>query len=345
MLYRSPVRGCSLVAVTILVHSVAGEVARECNMPGREYQASRVCSAEVRQKWRQLAEQPVTVPQQDGCRFDHSSGKIICDNRMSCEGGFSHPVESFQHRHAMDYDCSECPGSSRGSCCRKCAELRDQARGGNLEVGSNRIYEVYCNHCTDITASPTAVQCAHDPIDGQFKCSVSEKCEPGQPKINSQNMSYTCVVTPCETCTNDVLKAQCCYSCLNHFCGADLSFDTRKVCRGCDEPGVVPRYEPPANCDHKQYEPPPVVEQATPTLAEDIRKDGIIHGVGHWINDHLPGHHEAAAKEPYIEPYKPPEEPEPAYEMPTYGGPPPAQDWWSIRQALEWHSGYRGDTP
>jgi len=280
-------------------------------MPGREYQASRVCSEGVRSRWKQLAEMP--APQQDSCRIDHTSGKIICDTRMSCEGGNTHAIESFQHRHAMEYDCSECSCSQRGSCCRKCAELRDQARAGTLEIGSNRIYEVYCQRCGDgdlCGGSPSPVQCAHDPVDGQFKCTVAESCEPGQPKINAQNMSYSCVVTPCDTCTNDLLKAQCCYSCLNHFCTADLGFDNRKICRGCDEPGMVPMYEPaPAY----YYEPPAST---------------------HYVE-----------QEPYLEPYKPVDEPPPDYSQPAYGGPPPAQDWWSIRQALQWHSGHRGDSP
>lgn len=36
--------------------------------------------------------------------------------------------------------------------------------------------------------------------------------------------------------------------------------------------------------------------EATPTratLVDDIKKEGLLHGTGHWISDHLPGHHQA----------------------------------------------------
>merc|ERR1719491_2847791 len=36
--------------------------------------------------------------------------------------------------------------------------------------------------------------------------------------------------------------------------------------------------------------------EATPNLVEDIQKDGLVHGVGDWISDHLFGHQEASPK-------------------------------------------------
>lgn len=213
---------------------------RECTISGEEYLSSSACSRDVRNEWLRLAAMPV---QMDACRVEVATGQIVCDTQIRCEGGTQKHVEHVQVQNIMEYDCSACHDVHKRSCCKQCLELQKSVSEGSLKVGRELIGEAVCKNCEagDLSAivPKHPVNCSHDQLDGTFRCSMSEHCSHGRMRTISHNMSYTCTVTPCDTCTNNAAKAQCCTTCLEHYCLADLTFADRRVCRGCSE---LPRH-------------------------------------------------------------------------------------------------------
>jgi hypothetical protein len=221
------------------------ELPDDCNVPGDLYMASPVCSTTVRREWARLSSIP---RQQDVCDIDYSTGRIVCDTKIQCEGGTATAVDRVQTKRTMDYDCSKCPDIQRGSCCGKCKELQDKVSRGALRIGGQAIHEVLCHNCahSDMTESWTvnsasAVSCSHNNADGTFKCTLNEHCESGAQRIDTKNLSFACLVTPCDTCQDTFAKAQCCLTCLENYCNSNLDFVNRKVCRGCHiDPSRLP---------------------------------------------------------------------------------------------------------
>lgn len=227
----SPAVGSVLGA---LLGSEAERLPPECAIPGEEYVSSSTCSRDLRNEWFRLAAMPA---QKDSCRVEYGTGQIVCDTQVSCEGGMTRNVENMQVKKTMDYDCSNCHNVQKRSCCEKCSKLRETASRGSLTVGGDSIHEVVCKHCdtgdlSDIVPQHS-VNCLHNEHDGTFRCSMSEHCSDGRLRTNTYNLSYSCVVTPCDTCADSVARAQCCSQCLEHYCHAGLTFADRRVCRGC----------------------------------------------------------------------------------------------------------------
>jgi len=221
------------------------ELPDDCNVPGDLYMASPVCSPAVRREWARLSSIP---RQQDVCDIDYATGRIVCDTKVQCEGGTATAVDRVQTKRTMDYDCSKCPDIQRGSCCGKCKELQDKVSRGALRIGGEGIHEVLCHNCAQAdlaeswtAASASAVSCSHNHADGTFKCTLKEHCESGAQRIDMQNLSFACLVTPCDTCQDTFAKAQCCLTCLENYCNSNLDFVNRKVCRGCHiDPSRLP---------------------------------------------------------------------------------------------------------
>jgi len=211
---------------------VAPPTSGDCQVSGDIYLTSTACSEVVRKEWSRLA----SVSRQDACRIDYTTGEILCDTSIQCEGGTTEFVEQIHTKRKMEYDCSKCPDIQRHSCCSKCSELRQMALGQRLAIKNTPIDEVSCWHCEEREMhmlSRHEVRCTHDQSDGKFKCGLSEQCQEGVQKIETQNLSYSCTVTPCDACTDVAAKARCCSMCLENYCNSHLSFQTRKICRGC----------------------------------------------------------------------------------------------------------------
>jgi len=227
------------------IRTQAVDLPDDCNVPGDLYMASPVCSTNMRREWARLSSIP---RQQDVCDIDYSTGRIVCDTKIQCEGGTATAVDRVQTKRTMDYDCSKCPDIQRGSCCGKCKELQDKVTRGQLRIGGQGIHEVLCHNCahSDMAESWTAnsasaVSCSHNNADGTFKCTLNEHCESGAQRIDTKNLSFACLVTPCDTCQDTFAKAQCCLTCLENYCNSNLDFVNRKVCRGCHiDPSRLP---------------------------------------------------------------------------------------------------------
>merc|ERR1712228_1028695 len=105
----------------------------------------------------------------------------------------------------MEYDCSRCHDIQRSSCCKKCSDLQRMVAQGTLLVNDARIHAVVCSHCDQDNlrnmVSKHEVACSHNEADGTFTCSLSEHCELGMQRIDTQNLSFECIVTPCDTCS------------------------------------------------------------------------------------------------------------------------------------------------
>lgn len=203
------------------------ELPEDCMIPGQIYTASPVLTSTTA-----VAR---TFPT-DVCNIDYTTGHIVCDTKIECEGGTSKSVDKVQTKRTMEYDCSKCPDIQHGSCCGKCTELQGMVAKGNLRISGQLIHEVVCHNCGTAALSSysgsAAVTCSHNHADGTFKCSLNEHCESGMQRIETQNLSFSCLVTPCDTC-DPYAKAQCCVTCLENYCNSDLDFVNRKVCRGC----------------------------------------------------------------------------------------------------------------
>lgn len=213
----------------------------DCTLSGEIYAASPVCHPDVRREWRRLA----SVPREDdSCRVDPKTGRIVCDLQIQCEGGLQSFHPNVMTKHTMEYDCSKCPGSQRFSCCHTCKMLQAQAGQGHFNVAGKSIQEVVCRNpglddCNDEflrTLNPAGgVNCTQG-ADGTFECSQTEHCDLGMQQTHTKNLSYWCQVMPCDTCADNYAKAQCCAKCLESYCEGGLSFENRKVCRGCGMP-------------------------------------------------------------------------------------------------------------
>eukprot|EP00930_Biecheleria_cincta_P004307 TRINITY_DN105217_c0_g1_i1.p1 TRINITY_DN105217_c0_g1~~TRINITY_DN105217_c0_g1_i1.p1 ORF type:complete len:383 (+),score=41.52 TRINITY_DN105217_c0_g1_i1:67-1215(+) len=211
------------------------DLPEDCMMSGSQYAASAVCSSEVRKEWSRLAAVP---KQQNACQIDYNTGRMVCDTQISCEGGRSRFVEDVQTKRTLEYDCGKCHEMQRTSCCSTCRNLKSSATRGDLVINKTSIHDVTCYSCDhdslQYMVPKTDVSCSHNEEDGHFKCSVNKHCELGDLNIDTQNLSFSCMVTPCDQCSDPTTKAQCCVTCLTHYCTSGLSFSDRKVCRGCN---------------------------------------------------------------------------------------------------------------
>jgi len=211
------------------------DLPEDCMMSGSQYAASAVCSSEVRKEWSRLAAVP---KQQNACQIDYDTGRMVCDTQISCEGGRSRFVEDVQTKRTLEYDCGKCHEMQRTSCCSTCRNLKSSATRGDLVINKTSIHEVSCYSCDhdnlQYMVPKTDVSCSHNEEDGHFKCSLNKHCELGDLNIDTQNLSFSCMVTPCDQCSDPTTKAQCCVTCLTNYCTSGLSFSDRKVCRGCN---------------------------------------------------------------------------------------------------------------
>lgn len=208
----------------------------ECHIRGDEYANSLACSARARSEWLRLSRVP---RDQEACRVNYDTGKIECDLEISCEGGTMQHVDKISVKNTMEYDCANCHGVQHKSCCRNCHNLRAEALKADLRISGKVVDAVVCRHCEahDLVGleSQPPITCSHNELDGNFKCSVSEHCNDGQMKTQTENMSFSCHVTPCHKCGDLSAKAQCCVECLEHYCRRGLSFFDRRVCKGCED--------------------------------------------------------------------------------------------------------------
>eukprot|EP00928_Gymnodinium_smaydae_P090293 TRINITY_DN7411_c0_g1_i1.p1 TRINITY_DN7411_c0_g1~~TRINITY_DN7411_c0_g1_i1.p1 ORF type:complete len:375 (-),score=32.97 TRINITY_DN7411_c0_g1_i1:116-1240(-) len=232
--YSDPVPVISPVAPVMPPPAPASGLPAECKIPGDEYAASNVCSPAVRNEWAKLAAEP---RQQDTCRVDYDTGRMVCDTKVSCEGGTTHYIEDIRTTYAMEYDCLKCSDAQRGSCCRKCADLQRSVARGTLTINRTLINNVACLNCDARAlsglASKSEVSCSVNQKDGTFRCKQEEHCESGVRKVHTRNASFSCFVTPCSSCGDAVARAQCCATCLDNYCNARLGFADRKICQGC----------------------------------------------------------------------------------------------------------------
>jgi len=207
----------------------------QCKRSGSEYKNSSVCGEGVRRHWANLLAVPAN---QETCNFDQASGKIVCDTDYACHGGQSFYVDDVRTSSTMEYDCSKCNNFQRRPCCDKCHELQRHVAREGLMVAGSAIHSVVCHHCDVVDLEGKSlkpqVTCQHDASDGTFKCSFAEHCEDGKRIDRRGNWSYKCLVTTCDSCTETFTKAKCCLTCLNHYCNSPLTFQDRRVCRGCE---------------------------------------------------------------------------------------------------------------
>lgn len=123
----------------------------------------------------------------------------------SCQGGVWE-TDRASAGVEYTYDCgSECGQSSSrlGSCCAACEEEKKRTTGRR----------VHCAGC-----------------DGQTTAGLlsTDTCALGKP--SAPQASWVCQVLPCDSCTDETLKAECCKVCLQSRChGGD-----RKWCQGCE---------------------------------------------------------------------------------------------------------------
>jgi len=154
----------------------------------------------------------------DNCHINPDTKEMDCHRTVSCEGGqpYKHDV------NYMVYPCGkQCEGSLLIDCCNTCKMYAQNPSA----IG---VKEIMCEGC-EASLLAAAADEANCDFDGHnFRCSEGGRCDIGRPHEEAS----TCVIYPCDECTDEVLKRSCCQECIEFMCeGNSLR---RMVCKGCN---------------------------------------------------------------------------------------------------------------
>jgi len=169
--------------------------------------------------WEEWDEAPAPTTLQENCEIDKVTKEMHCRMEAYCHGG--HLRES--DMDFLSYPCgTHCKGSLLLDCCNKCQEYKSNPRS----LGVNGIA---CTGCEpeNIAKAVDDANCFFNP--NQFKCTTEDKCHLGSPS----QFEKTCNIIPCDRCSSESLRGQCCQDCVNRQCHANIGA-TRLVCKGCD---------------------------------------------------------------------------------------------------------------
>merc|ERR1712013_830580 len=176
------------------------------------------------------------------------NGAITCANSHSCAGGQG--FFSALLRRPMDavYDCSQCNGmvvgneDFRAKCCETCYDSREQWNStgtfdgkDNMTCSASSQYELVsftCRGCDNYKQrpNPKPKQRCHLAPSGAFVCDEEAMCNTSTLKCTPVSDSDQCKITPCGVCENDVLRADCCKTCLSATCNADVQKRGAHIC-------------------------------------------------------------------------------------------------------------------
>jgi len=153
------------------------------------------------------------------CHIDPDSKEMSCHRRASCEGG--QPYK--HHLNYVVYPCDKhCTGSLLIDCCNTCNMYAQDPSAIGVEA-------VMCEGCEQSLLEAAADE-ANCQFNGHnFQCSEGGRCDVGRPMEEAS----TCVIYPCDTCTESVLLRSCCQECVELMCEANSL--RRMVCQGCSD--------------------------------------------------------------------------------------------------------------
>lgn len=169
--------------------------------------------------WAEWDEAPADVSLQQNCEIDNVTKEMHCKMQGFCQGG--HVQES--DIDFLSYPCgNNCRGSLLLDCCNKCLKYKMNPRS----LGVNG---VACSGCEpeDIAKAADEANCFF--TTNKFKCVTVDKCHLGSPS----QFEKRCNIIPCDKCSSESLRGQCCQDCVWRQCHAQNGM-TRLVCKGCN---------------------------------------------------------------------------------------------------------------
>ena len=196
-----------------------------------ELNHAKQCHRENTDYWLSKAE---SFGQKASCVTDPVTLKIKCTAFDQCKGGETVDYSKTITTREVTYPCGEhCKDLLLVQCCEECMKNQQLARDGMPpfdQVGT----KVHCPGCGK-TQLNSIKEDMCKMVGATFSCRFSQTCEIGDPKFTHKTYEQFCSVTPCDACSDDDLKAQCCAKCLAESACKDSKANPadRKICRGC----------------------------------------------------------------------------------------------------------------
>merc|ERR1712107_750892 len=120
----------------------------------------------------------------------------------------------------------KCKGALLIDCCETCMKAEVNPLHFDIQA-------VKCKGCEAQQLSAAAAE-SHGACTWsgtEFRCQNTGHCQLGDAEKSCYELDWQCDIVPCDKCTDDNLKAQCCSDCLGRMCSGTQS---QMYCKGCE---------------------------------------------------------------------------------------------------------------